>query len=536
MIGSLISGRFPVPLPADVRSRIALAFAAALLAGAGGLVLLALSGWFLTAAALAGAGGAAAIGAFNYVLPSTAIRGLAVVRTAARYGERLWSHEAALRALAGLRSALFTRLAHVDGRSAPDLSSGDASARLIGDIAALEDLVVRRPGIPAALGTVLVGLGAAALAGWLAALVLAAILAAVLAALAFLLPRFSAAPAAAAAAATAALRAMLVDYAAARSEIITYGVAPRITGLLQAEADRLDSAQRRLAQIEAAGGAVLIAGAALAGAATLLASTAAPPVTALAMLAATATMEAVAAIARTSAREASVAEGTARLRVLLALPAPAAGAAPSATAPLAIGLGTARIMPGSRIALTGTSGSGKTRVIEALAGLRAPAHPLSLGGAALDALPDTRIRAQVSLAPQEPMLIAGTVADNLRLARPGLEAPAMEEALRTAQLWDRIARMPQGLDTTLGEEGGMLSGGERKRLSIARALLAERPWLLLDEPSEGLDAVAEAALVAALDAWIDQRGCGLVVASHRPAPLALATSQLPVSTLQGATG
>ena len=72
-------------------------------AGAGGLVLLALSGWFLTAAALAGASGAAAIAAFNYLIPSAAIRGLAVVRTAARYGERLWSHEAALRALAFLK-------------------------------------------------------------------------------------------------------------------------------------------------------------------------------------------------------------------------------------------------------------------------------------------------------------------------------------------------------------------------------------------------------------------------------------------------
>lgn len=523
-----MSGRFPLPLPPRVKGRIALGFAAALAAGVGGLVLLALSGWFLTAAALAGASGAAAVAAFNYLIPAAAIRGLAVVRTAARYGERLWSHEAALHALADLRSTLFARLAHADGRRAPDLSGGDASARLIGDIAALEDLVVRRPGIPAAFGTMVVGLLAAALAGWLAALALVAVLLLLLAALATLPERLSAAPAADAAAAAAELRRMLVDYAAARSEIITYGLADRVSDLLAAQADRLDEAQRKLARIEAATSGVLILGSALAAAVILLTSTAAAPLTALAMLAATASVEAVAAIARSSAREAAVAEGTERLRVLLALPEPGGECGMAGVAALPIGLGDSTCPPGSRIALTGPSGSGKTRVIEALAGLRAPAHALTLGGRALAQLPETALRRQIALAPQEPMLIAGTVADNLRLARPGIDAAAMERALRTAQLWERVARMPQGLDTLLGEDGGVLSGGERKRLSLARALLAERPWLLLDEPTEGLDAGTEAALVAALGAWLDATGTGLLIASHRAAPLALAMVQVPV--------
>lgn len=527
----MIAARFPLPLPPRVRGRITIAFIAALAAGVGGLALLGISGWFLTGAALAGAGGAAGAAAFNYLLPSAAIRGLAVVRTAARYGERLWSHEAALHALAGLRSMLFTRLAHADGRSAPDLSGGDASARLIGNIGALEDLVVRRPGIPAAVGTALVGLAAVLLAGREAALLLAAELVLLLAALAWLPPRLSAAPAADAAAAVARLRRMLVDYAAARSEIITYGLAGHITALLSAEADLLDKAQRRLTLIEAASSGALVLGSALAAATTLLASNAAPPLTALAVLAATASVEAVAAVARSSAREAAVAEGTARLRVLLALPAPTSEAGLPVLAPQVLALGTSHFAPGSRIALIGPSGSGKTQVIEALAGLRPSFHALALGSSPLAELPSAAIRAQIALAPQEPMLIAGSIADNLRLARPGIDTAAMEQALRLAQLWPRIERMPQGLDTVLEEDGGVLSGGERKRLSIARALLAERPWLLLDEPSEGLDAATEAALVAALQGWLDARGAGLVIASHRPVPLALASVDLPVETI-----
>ena len=86
----------------------------------------------------------------------------------------------------------------------------------------------------------------------------------------------------------------------------------------------------------------------------------------------------------------------------------------------------------------------------------------------------------------------------------------------------------------LGEDGGILSGGERKRLSLARALLAGRPWLLLDEPTEGLDIATEAALVTALGTWLETTGTGLLIASHRPAPLALATQQVPVEAIPAA--
>ena len=150
----------------------------AILAGLSSVLLLALSGWFLTAAAIAGAAGSAVALTFNYLIPSAAIRALAIIRTVSRYGERLLSHRAALTAMAGLRSELFGRLATQDSRHAPDLSGGDASARLLGDIEALEDLVVRRPTRPASLIAAAFAVGLTLYAGWESALALALLLAA----------------------------------------------------------------------------------------------------------------------------------------------------------------------------------------------------------------------------------------------------------------------------------------------------------------------------------------------------------------------
>ncbi|MEO6377439.1 MAG: amino acid ABC transporter ATP-binding/permease protein, partial [Caulobacteraceae bacterium] len=119
------------------------ALAGAAMAGATTL-LLGLSGWFLAGSALAGAGGPAAVIAFNYLLPSAGLRGLAIVRTVGRYGERLHGHRAAFRALAALRPALFAGLAAAPPSLALSLSSGEASARLVQDVGAIETVFIRR--------------------------------------------------------------------------------------------------------------------------------------------------------------------------------------------------------------------------------------------------------------------------------------------------------------------------------------------------------------------------------------------------------
>lgn len=182
-----------------------------------------------------------------------------------------------------------------------------------------------------------------------------------------------------------------------------------------------------------------------------------------------------------------------------------------------------RLGEGERLGIAGRSGSGKTSLLETLAGLR-PADEqcgIRLDGQPLAALPPEAVRAAFALSPQDAQLLSGTVRDNLRVARAGLGDAQLWAALEVACFAAEVRAMPNGLDQWVGDGGARLSGGQRKRLSIARALLAARPWLLLDEPSEGLDMVTEALLARRLDIWLRETGTGLIVASHRPALLEL---------------
>lgn len=194
-------------------------------------------------------------------------------------------------------------------------------------------------------------------------------------------------------------------------------------------------------------------------------------------------------------------------------------------------MGATAIAPGERIAISGISGSGKTRLIEALAGLRPAVHPLRVGSLPIAEVSADNLRRQFVLVPQDPALLAGTVADNLRIAAPWIDADMMLAAHRIVELEARIAAAPYGLDTWLSGDGGFLSGGERKRLALARALLARRPWLLLDEPTEGLDSGTEQAVIDSLDAWLDQTGAGLVMVSYRRDPLRLAHRIVSIGSL-----
>lgn len=522
------------------RRSTAIAIGLAMVAALAGVALLALSGWFLTGAAIAGAGGMASVRAFNYLLPSAGIRGLAIARTLSRYGERLFSHRAALFALADLRPTLFARLAGTDPSRALTQSSGDMAARLGSDVDALEDSVVRKVTVPGALAGAGAGLIAASLAGWPAALALLAGLAAMRLASRLLVPRLLAQPRQDHAATLNRLKADYTSYAACSGEIAVYGLGTQVIAALDPHARALDAARGALVRGEALIQGVQLVLAALTVASVLALADGGAALVALAALAAAATTENWSTLARTDMERLRVQDAIIRLESIAMLPAREIDAAlPTDGGNIAITIDgqSHAVPPGGRLLIAGPSGSGKSRLLGSLIGLRSDApEGLTVGGQDVRALGLAGLRPLFSYAPQDAGLIAGTVADNLRLARPGITEPEMWAALETACLAETVRNLPEGLAQWLGDNGARLSGGQRKRLALARALLADKPWLVLDEPSEGLDPDTERALCQRLSAWLDQTGTGLVLVSHRSGPYALARQVVRLLPVSGGRG
>ncbi|NYI05457.1 thiol reductant ABC exporter subunit CydD [Allostreptomyces psammosilenae] len=196
---------------------------------------------------------------------------------------------------------------------------------------------------------------------------------------------------------------------------------------------------------------------------------------------------------------------------------------------------TLTVPAGGSVALTGPSGAGKTTLLRTLLGFTTPEHgritvqPGTRGPAgAIDPAGATDLadldpdswRSRIAWVPQHPVLFAGTIAENVRLARPDADDAAVRQALRAAGAWDFVATLPGAEQATLGEGGAGLSAGQRQRIAVARAFLADRPVLLLDEPTAHLDGRTEADLVAALRRLA--AGRTTIVVAHRPALLALA--------------
>ncbi|MFD9904732.1 thiol reductant ABC exporter subunit CydD [Streptomyces sp. NPDC059063] len=188
------------------------------------------------------------------------------------------------------------------------------------------------------------------------------------------------------------------------------------------------------------------------------------------------------------------------------------------------------VEPGETVALVGPSGSGKSTLLQALLGFVRPAEgrvrvAVGSAGSADEGvdLADVSLeqwRERVAWVPQRPHLFAGTIADNVRLARPDADDVAVRDALCAAGAGAFVDALPLGADTVLGEDGVGLSAGQRQRVALARAFLADRPVVLLDEPTAALDGETEAGIVDAVRRLAVGRTVVLVV--HRPALLAVA--------------
>ena len=182
---------------------------------------------------------------------------------------------------------------------------------------------------------------------------------------------------------------------------------------------------------------------------------------------------------------------------------------------------TLRIDPGTVVALVGPSGCGKSTLLEVLCGLVLPTSgSVEVGDTDLAELEPGAWRSKLAWVPQHPHLFATSIAENLRLGRPNATDGQLAAAVRDAHLDDVLARLPEGIETRLGERGAGLSRGERQRVALARAFVRDAPLLLLDEPTAGLDGRTEEAVVDAVRSLVTGRT--VVVATHRPALLSLA--------------
>ena len=461
-----------------------------------GAALLGLSGWFITATGLAGIAG---IGiAFDVFRPSAGVRFLALGRTAARYGERVLTHDATLRALAALRTTLLRRQGRLDGRALARLRGEAVLTRIASDVDALDGVALRLllPGGAALVTHLAVFLALGWLAGWPVAWVVLGGYVPVAAIIFWFLARRSIAPSDQSEVQAQALRRGVIDMIRDRqSLILRASLEDRETALMAFDAESRKAA-RSLDGAERAAAAALsslvgaVTGAALVVGGGLVASGAVGPAAgAIGVFVALPLAETLAPLARGVAEYGRMVGAARRIGgdtlgdaegVGLSEPKVPAAAVLALRVP---GL-SLDLRLGEAAAITGPSGSGKTSLLLRIAGL-ADSDGIAILGVRPADWSESALRQMVSMVPQRSALIAGTIRENLALASDASDAD-MWKALDAVCL-SGVMHEREGLDTRLGEAGAGLSGGQARRLTLARGILRRPRLLLLDEPTEGLD-------------------------------------------------
>jgi ATP-binding cassette subfamily C protein CydC len=501
--------------------------------------LLALSGWFIAAMALFGLGG----GPIEYFAPAAAIRGLAILRTGGRYLERLVTHEATFRLLAELRIWSYEHLEPLAPACLQDYRGGDLLSRIRADIDSLDNFYLRVlvPAVGALVSAVLM-LGFLASIDSQAALVEAVGLFVAGVAAPQLAQRLGAEPGRRAVEVRSKLRADAVDFVQGLGELLIDAAADRRGDMMARASASLVGEQRRQARsgIAIAAIATLASQLSLWGAIVVAiplvrTGSLSGPELALVALFVLAGFEAVAPL---SAAFQALGETVSAARRIFAIvdasPAvcdPDREARPPTRFDIRIkGLrmhyaestkwalkGVDLYVPeGSTMGIVGPSGSGKTSIFNVLVRFwDYQEGEVTIGGVNLRELRGETVRALFGVVAQRTHLFNATIRDNLLLARPSANDADLLTALRTAHLYDEFMEFPDRLETVIGENGARLSGGQARRLAVARAILKDAPILLLDEPMEGLDTLSERAVLDGLSALMNSKTTLIITHKNR---------------------
>jgi len=499
--------------------------------------LLTLSGWFLAASSLAGMTG---LYTFNYMLPAAGVRGAAITRTAARYFERLVSHDATFRVLQHLRVFTFSKLIALAPEQLGRFRQGELLNRFVSDVDTLDHLYLRviSPLIGAVIVIVVVTCGLALLDVPLA-LLLGGIMLVTLLLMPPLFWRLGTSVGQQLAQHQASWRLQLTHWITGLSELKIYGAAQLWRDQLDTEELKWQQAQRRQHRLQALAQSLLLV---ISGvtvtlllwiSATSVGGNSAPgALIALFVFCGLAAFEALAPVAGAFLPLSQVTSAAKRVQEIIDQPAAirfpdtkiasASGISlklenicfsyPQRPEPVlqhfSLSLGS-----GEHLALLGPTGCGKSSLLTLITrGWEAQQGSISLNDIDLAAWDEASLRSRISVVTQRVHLFSQTLRDNLLLAKPDASDEQLINALHQVGL-THLAEHNEGLNAWMGDGGRPLSGGELRRLAIARALLHDGDLWLLDEPTEGLDASTEQQILTLLQHVT--HGKTLIMVTHR---------------------
>ncbi|EDP8647478.1 heme ABC transporter ATP-binding protein/permease CydC [Salmonella bongori] len=500
---------------------LTLGIALAILTLLASIGLLTLSGWFLSASAIAGFAG---IYSFNYMLPAAGVRGAAITRTAGRYFERLVSHDATFRVLQHLRIYTFSKLLPLSPAGLARYQQGELLNRIVADVDTLDHLYLRviSPLVGAFVVIMIVTLGLSAL-DFTLAITLGGIM---LLTLFIMPPVFYRAGKNTGQNLThlrGQYRQQLTSWLQGQAELTIFGASKRYRAQMEATELQWHEAQRRQSELTALSQALMLLIGALAVMLMLwMASggvggnTQPGALIALFVFCALAAFETLAPVTGAFQHLGQVIASALRITELTEQKPEVTFPQTESTAPEKVTLTlrdvsfrypdqpinalsalSLQATPGEHIAILGRTGCGKSTLLQLLTRAWDPQQgEILLNDHPLSSLSEPALRRTISVVPQRVHLFSATLRDNLLLASPNASDDILSDMLRRVGLEKLLE--DGGLNSWLGEGGRQLSGGELRRLAIARALLHDAPLMLLDEPTEGLDATTESEMLELL--------------------------------------